>query len=175
MTTFAGSYIQEPADLQSVCTEADIIACCDDTGVARDYRTFAELPTNPTNVLALIVGVVNSLIQPVESTIDSYARRRGYATPLAPLDADVKDIAARLMWISLRQRGKSLTSIAAEQERKVIRDNQLTDISAGRLLLTAALAASSVAAPASYIDTVSSGNERSDGVVRASRSSMRRF
>ncbi len=175
MSTFAGSYIQEPADLQSVCTEADIIACCDDTGAARDYTTFATLPTAPTNVRALIVGVANALIEPVESLIESYARRRGYALPLAPLDADVKDIAARLMWISLRQRGKSLTSVAAEQERKLIRDNQLTDIASGKLILTAALSAATTPPPASYVDTVSSGNERSDGVVRASRASMRRF
>jgi len=175
MTTLAGNYIQEPSDLQSVCTEADIIACCDDTGVARDYRTFAELPTNPTDIKALIVGVANSLIVPVESLIDGYARRRKYATPLNPLDADVKDIAARLMWISLRQRGKSLTSIAAEQERKAIRDAQLSDIANGTILLTAALQATSTPAPSSFVDTVSSGNERADGVVRSSRESMRRF
>ncbi len=175
MTTFAGSYIQEPANLQVVCTEADIIAVCDDPGKQnlRDYVDFATLLSgNPTGH-AEVVAVMNSLITPVEDTINSYARRRGYAIPLAPVDPVVKDLAARLLWVDMRQRAKGLTADAAEQQRKDLRNGPLSDISTGRLLLTAALSTSTPAPQALVYNISDAASRDTDATTpRLSRKSM---
>lgn len=136
-TTFNGSYIQEPADLQVVCTEADIISVCDDPGGEdmRNILTFAGLNAQQKPE---VVAVMNSMIGPVESLINSYARKQGYAIPLAPIDALIKDLAARLLWIDMRQHAKSLTADAAEKQRADFRTGTLKDLGEGRLRLTAA-------------------------------------
>lgn len=178
MTTFAGAYIQEPSDLQVVCTEADMISVCDDPGKqdARDYLDFASLTIGNPTAKAEIVAVMNSLIVPVEDTINSYARRQGYAIPLSPVDPLVKDLAARLLWIDARQRAKGLTSMAAEAERSGFIKGTLNDLATGKLKLTAARNASAPA-PASNVYKISTAASRdTDGsVVRISRKRLEGF
>jgi Protein of unknown function (DUF1320) len=176
MTTFAGRYIKEPSDLQTVCTEADIIAVCDDKAGARDILTFADLDSDVEADIAL---VMNSLIEPEEALVEGYARRRGYAVPLSPIDAEVKSIVARLVWISMRQRSHALTSSAAEADRKTIRDGSLNDIATGKLVLTALM--DTIDTPAdSVVYRISDGHSRDTGgavmgsstITRNSRKSL---
>jgi hypothetical protein len=138
MTTFTGRYLQEPADLQ-VCVESDLIAvgakAADvDPGQA---ETFAELQAASAGNYAKVVEKINGDITAVESEIESYARRRGYAIPLAPVDGMVRKLAGRMLWVDLRQQGKALTASAAEQDRQTLR-RELENIANGTLLLSAA-------------------------------------
>lgn len=185
MTTFAGHYIQEPADVSSAgFTEEDIITVCDDSGGASAGAalTFADLGAT---VKGEIVAVMNSIITPAESLIEGYARRRGYAIPLSPLDADVKEIAAQLVAISLALRGKRMSLSAANAERDKIRNGFLTDISSGKIELTAALADSSLETSTDNVHSFTSGADRAPevelsnpevaSVPRASRYSLRNW
>jgi hypothetical protein len=171
MTTFNGSYVTEPVDLQAVCTEADIIACCDDPGGTdmRDVNTFAGLSAPQK---AEVVAIMNTLIADVESTVNSYARRQGYAIPLSPVDALVRDVASRLLWIDLRQRAKGLTADAAEQLRDGFRRGTLADIAKGTLLRTATRA--TAPAPSSHVYKISDAATRDvEGVTpRMSRKTL---
>lgn len=171
MPTFAGDYIQEPSDLQVVCNEATIIASCDDPGgeAAREIERFDDLSVDQKTQ---IVAVVDSLILPAEAIVNSYARPRGYAIPLSPVDPMITDITARLVWISMRQRAGRLTGEQAEAERKAIREGQLRDIATGKCLLTADLVTG--AAPAANVYSASSANQRdTTGVTeRLTRASL---
>jgi hypothetical protein len=171
-STFAGQYIKEPSDLRVVCTEADIIAVCDDPGGedARDILIFSGLSENQK---AAIVAVMNSLIPAVEREIDGYAMKAGYAVPLSPLDADVTKIAARMLWIDMRQTNGRIDADTADKQRNAIRDGELTDISKGRLILTAAKN-TSAPAPASHVYDFASAHQRdTDGTVpRMSRKTL---
>lgn len=172
MPTFAGSYIKEPSDLQVVCNEATIIGSCDDPGgeAARDIERFADLSVAQK---AQIVGVVDSLIRPAEAIVNSYARGRGYAIPLSPVDLLITDITARLVWISMRQRAGRLTGEQAEAERKAIREGQLRDIATGKAVLTAAVG-TGAAAPSANVYAASSANQRDTTLVteRLTRASL---
>ena len=174
MSTFTGNYIKEPSDLRVVCNEADIIAVADDPGGedARDVVRFADLSANQ---LAAVVGVMNELIAPIEDEIDAYARDKGYLTPLSPVDPMVVSIAARLVWISMRQRGKALTADAAEDQRRKIRDGQLTDISTGRLILTAAKAGTRAPTALIYAHSTAATRDTTGSTPRLSRKTLEGF
>jgi hypothetical protein len=173
VTTFNGRYLKEPADIQ-VCAESDLITVgakiADvDPGTA---LTFAELFAASAPNHAAVVAAINGKIPAVENEIESYATRRGYAIPLSPVDAVAKKLAARMLWIDLRQLGKSLTSTAAEEERDKIRRGDLESVANGKLPLTAAMTAT--AAPSSHVYrfTDAATRDTDGGVPRLSRKSM---
>lgn len=166
MQTFAGSYVQEPGDLLVVATEAQLIlALCD--GLQVTAQTFDELSEDE---LAVIQRVGNSLIGPAEKTLESYAKRRGYAIPLSPVDADVMEIIANWFWIGALQRGGTLSSTDANKQREDIRDGVMTDIATGKLTLTAAMNTVAVA-PESNVYSVTDAATRSTGPVKVERMS----
>jgi hypothetical protein len=171
--TFSGSYVQEPSDLRVVCSESTIIAICDDAGSteAAGKQLFAQLTADEK---AVIVGVMNDLIRPAEELLESYARSRGYAIPLHPVDGTVKEIVAQLVWIAMRQRGGRLSGEQANKEREEIRGGQLSDIAKGRLILTATKD-SAAPAPSScfYAHSTAATRDKSGSVVRLSREKMR--
>lgn len=172
MSTFAGSYIKEPGDLLVVATEDQIIlALCDGQQVTA--KTFAELTVDE---LAIVVNVANALIAPAEATIDSYAKKRGYATPLYPVDSDVRELAAQLVWISALQRGGTLSIVDANKLRNDLRDGALSDIADGKLVLTAAMNTAN-AAPGSHIHSITDAASRdtTGRVERTSRAQWARW
>jgi hypothetical protein len=175
MTIFSGHYLTDPIDLAVVCTEADIIAVCDDPGGAEATTalTFADLDATQT---AAIVAVMDSLIRPVEATINSYARSQGYLIPLTPLDDDVKELAARLLWVGMRQHAKRITAQQAEDEREAFRKGTLSDIARGFVVLTAAKATDRPAQRSTVYKVSGASSRDSEGAVpRLSRKSMERF
>jgi hypothetical protein len=174
-STFAGNYLKEPSDMAVVCTEHGIILTCDDPGGedARDVDNWADLSVPQK---AAIVAVMNSIIGPVEATINGYARRWGYAIPLYPLDTIVTELAARLAWISMRQRSGGLTSQAAEEEREVFRQGILEDLAMGKLILTAGDDSSSVAPQAHVYSFTDAASRDTTGMTpRMSRHTLRGF
>jgi hypothetical protein len=172
--TFAGQYLQEPSDLSVVCTEAAIIAICDDAGgtEATGAQTFADLTVDQE---AAIVAVMNSMLLPQEELLESYARRRGYAIPLNPVDATAKNVVVELVWIPMRVRAGRITAEQATAEKQKIENTTLEDIAKGRILLTAAMGPGP--APGAHIYRLSSAHQRDpDGrVFRLSRKSMGRL
>jgi len=173
MSTFAGSYIKEPGDLLVVATEDQIIlALCDGQQVTA--KKFDDLSPQE---LAIIVRVANELIPAAESTINSAARKRGYAIPLGPVvDADIIEIAAQLVWISALQRGGTLSIVDANKLRNDLRDGVLKDIADGDLVLTA-IFDTATEAPGSLVHSITDAASRdtTGSVERVSRAQWSRF
>lgn len=172
MSTFAGSYIKEPGDLLVVATEDQIIlALCDGQQVTA--KTFDALTSD---ALEIIVRVANELIPAAESMVNAAARKRGYAIPLNPIDADVLQIAAQLVWISALQRGGTLSIVDAQKLRDDLREGSLKDIADGDLVLTAALE-TATEAPGSRIHSITDAATRdtTGRVERTSRAAWARW
>lgn len=163
MPTFAGSYIKEPQDVRvAACTEADLIIAYGEGVVdvrSGAAKTFDALTNDQKTV---IVGRINEVIATVEDELNSYARKRGYATPLSPVDAQIVKLAARMFWVDVQQGAKKINADAAETQRRHFRDGQLRDIASGTLLLTAAKNASaSVPPPSSHVYSITDATSRS--------------
>jgi phage gp36-like protein len=150
MPLFAGNLLRDPVDFASVATERGLVQSTNDPdapSVPLDANSFDDLPNDDGPVgeevsrstRAQAIALLNEIIREAESTVDSYARTRGYRTPLllvdnATPDPTARKMAAKIAHIDLLLRRSMISSDYASLELDRIQ-RDLRDIAAGRISL----------------------------------------